>query len=123
MEQQEYLLNIVTQAMEDMKAKEISTLDVSAMTSVTDYMVIASGTSNRHIQAIANYIVEKAKDHGIQPLGQEGHNGTEWVLVDLGDVVAHIMLPHARDFYQLERLWSHLEEHRAHTGIATTTVT
>jgi ribosome-associated protein len=101
----ESLRDIVTLALEDMKARNVQILDVREQTSVTDFMVVASGTSNRHVRSIAQDVVTKAKAAGIQPLGVEGERTAEWVLVDLGDVVVHVMLPQVREFYQLERLW------------------
>jgi len=99
------LLNVVKSALEDIKAKDIKILDVSRISSFTDMMVIASGQSNRQIKALADRVVEQAKAHGHRPLGAEGHDSGEWVLVDLGNIVVHMMQPHIRDFYQLEKLW------------------
>ncbi|WP_227368633.1 ribosome silencing factor [Halomonas sp. M20] len=95
-------------ALEELKGQEIAELDVAALTSVTDTMVIANGTSTRHVSALAENVVEKAKEAGVRPLGVEGGTGADWVLVDLGDVVVHVMLPDARRLYDLERLWSDL---------------
>jgi ribosome-associated protein len=95
----------VVRALEDLKGKEIVSLDVSRSTSVTDYMVIASGTSNRHVKALVDSVLDKAKGTFI---GVEGQESLEWVLVDLGDVVVHVMQQQARDFYDLERLWSEI---------------
>ncbi len=100
---------LVIHALDDLKAIEVLVLDVKDMTSVTDVMVIASGTSNRHVKSIANSVIEKAKENGVQPLGMEGDDVSEWILVDLGDVVVHIMKPDVRDFYNLEKLWSFKE--------------
>jgi ribosome-associated protein len=100
------LEQVVLNALEDLKAVEIRTLDVHELTTVMDTMVIASGTSDRHVRSLANHVVEKAKAHGFRPLGVEGQQTGEWVLVDLGDVVVHVMLPRVRDFYNLEKLWS-----------------
>ncbi len=102
------LKTLVVDALEDLKAKDIAQLDVSTLTSVTDLMVVASGTSTRHVAALAASVVEKAKQAGVQPLGVEGENGADWVLVDLGDVVVHVMLPETRQLYDLERLWADL---------------
>ncbi|MDM8545018.1 ribosome silencing factor [Candidatus Venteria ishoeyi] len=101
----EQLRDLVIDAMEDLKAQDISVLDVRAISDVTDIMIIASGASNRQVAAIANNVVEKAKAQGQQPVGTEGENNSEWVLVDLGDVIAHVMQPEVRAFYQLEKLW------------------
>ena len=100
------LKDIVIDALDDMKAKDIVTLDVKPLTSVADLMIVASGTSNRHVKAIADNVREKVKHNGIQPLGIEGEDVAEWVLVDLGDIIVHIMLPDTRRFYDLEKLWS-----------------
>ena len=95
-------------ALEDLKGREIVALDVSRATSVTDYMVIASGTSNRHVKALVDNVLDASKARGIPFIGVEGQETLEWVLVDLGDVVVHVMQQEARDFYDLERLWSEL---------------
>jgi ribosome-associated protein len=96
----------VVRALEDLKGKEIVALDVSRATSVTDYMVIASGTSNRHVKALVDNVLESSKASGVPSIGVEGLEAAEWVLLDLGDVVVHVMQKEARDFYDLERLWS-----------------
>lgn len=103
------LLNLVIGSIEDIKGHNIQTLDVRDISSITDYMVIATGNSNRQVGAIARHVIEETKKRGHPPLGSEGENAAEWVLVDLGDVVVHIMQPHIRDFYQLEKLWGELE--------------
>ena len=102
----EALEQIVVEALEELKAQDIHVIDVRGKTSVTDVMVIASGTSNRHVKALADNVIERAKAHGVRPLGVEGEESAEWVLVDLGDVVVHVMLPRVRDFYNLEKLWA-----------------
>ncbi|MCM2971247.1 MULTISPECIES: ribosome silencing factor [Larsenimonas] len=106
--QTEALKTLVVNALEDTKAQDVVTMDVAKLTSVTDVMVVASGTSSRHISALANGVVKDVKEQGIQPIGVEGKQGSEWVLVDLGDVVVHIMTPATRELYDLERLWSDL---------------
>ncbi|MBZ5488324.1 ribosome silencing factor [Halomonas aquamarina] len=102
------LKNLALEALEELKARDITHLDVSSLTEVTDLMLIASGTSTRHVAALAQNLVEKAKAAGLQPRGVEGGDNADWVLVDLGDIVVHIMLPEARTLYDLERLWSDL---------------
>ena len=100
------LLKTVRAALVELKAKDAVEIDVRGKSSVTDYMVIASGTSTRHVKSIANEVVVFAKKLDIMPLGVEGEREAEWVLVDLGDVVVHVMLPRVREFYALERLWT-----------------
>ncbi|NLC21189.1 MAG: ribosome silencing factor [Halomonadaceae bacterium] len=102
------LKTLVLDALDDLKAKDVTLLDVSRLTSVTDLMVVASGTSTRHVMALANNVVERVKAEGVQPLGVEGEAGADWVLVDLGDLVVHVMLPETRELYDLERLWADL---------------
>ncbi|MBS7456238.1 ribosome silencing factor [Coralloluteibacterium stylophorae] len=100
------LLGHVRNALEEIKAKDVVEIDVVGKTSVTDFMVIASGTSTRHVKSIADEVVKHAKNVGVMPLGVEGEREAEWVLVDLGDVICHVMLPRVREFYALERLWT-----------------
>lgn len=102
----ETLKDLAVAALEDLKAVDIRVLDVGGMTGVTDFMIIAGGTSARHVRSLADAVAVKAKGHGVVPLGVEGEQHGQWVLVDLGDVVVHVMLPEVRDFYQLEKLWS-----------------
>lgn len=102
----EQLSNLVVDALDDVKAKDIVKLDVRNMTTVTDYMIVASGTSNRHVQALVDNVAEKAKAAGHRPIGVEGEEGGEWVLLDLQDALVHVMLPKVREFYNLEKLWS-----------------
>ena len=102
----ETLTDLVVSALEEVKGQDIVKLDVSKMTTVTDYMVVASGTSNRHVKALADAVAEKAKAAGHRPAGIEGEEGSEWVLLDLGDTLVHVMLPRVREFYNLEKLWS-----------------
>lgn len=100
------LLETVRAALDDIKANDVVEIDVHGKTSVCDFMVVASGTSSRHVKAIADEVVRRAKKLDCQPLGVEGEREAEWVLVDLGDVVVHVMLPRVREFYALERLWT-----------------
>lgn len=102
----EQLTQYVVAALDDLKAVNTVTLDVRALTDVMDFMVIASGTSNRHVKSLASHVSVEAKKQGIAPMGTEGEDSGEWVLVDFGDVVVHVMLPATRDFYDLERLWT-----------------
>ena len=102
----EALTDLVVDALDDVKAQDIVRLDVRDMTTVTDYMVDASGTSNRHVKALVENVAEKAKAAGYRPVGIEGEEGGEWVLLDLQDTLVHVMLPKVREFYNLEKLWS-----------------
>ena len=99
------LKKLIVSALEDLKAIDIKVMDVRGKTSFTDLMVIASGTSNRHVKSIADNVVVEAKAAGVIPLGVEGQREGEWVLVDLADAVVHVMQPSVRDFYNLEKLW------------------
>jgi ribosome-associated protein len=99
------LLQAVTAALEDMKAVNIKALDVRGLTDIADTLIVASGTSDRHVRSIADHVIEQAKRNGFRPLGTEGEREGEWVLVDLQDIVVHVMLPRVREFYGLERLW------------------
>jgi ribosome-associated protein len=96
----------VLDALDELKAKDIREIDVRGKTSIADLLVIASGTSARHVKSIADEVVKFAKKAGVMPLGVEGEQEAEWVLVDLGDVIVHVMLPRIREFYGLERLWT-----------------
>ena len=99
------LQQAVTTALDDMKAINVRVLDVRGLTDIADTLVIACGNSDRHVRSIAERVVERAKAAGFRPLGTEGERDGEWVLVDLQDVVVHVMLPRVREFYGLERLW------------------
>lgn len=96
---------LVIDALEDIKAEDIQILDVAAMTDVTDLMIIASGKSTRQVKALANEVITQAKGADVHPLGVEGEDIGEWALVDLGDVIVHIMTPQTRATYNLEKLW------------------
>ena len=96
----------VLSALDELKAKDVREIDVRGKTSITDLLLIASGTSTRHVKSIADEVVKFAKRAGVLPLGVEGEKEAEWVLVDLGDIVVHVMLPRIREFYGLERLWT-----------------
>ncbi len=100
------LKNTIVTALEDLKANDITVLSVAESSTVTDWMVIASGTSNRHVKALANNVEVEAKKNGFKSIGSEGNDTAEWVLVDFGDVIVHVMLPSTRDFYDLESLWT-----------------
>lgn len=93
-------------ALADLKAQHVTTLDVRSLTSIADIMIIASGTSTRHVKALADEVQVKAKAAGFQPVGVEGEREGEWVLIDLAGVIVHVMLPATRVFYDLERLWT-----------------
>jgi ribosome-associated protein len=101
-----HLRQRVITALDELKAKDVREIDVRGKTSIADLLVIASGTSARHVKSIADEVVKFAKQAGVMPLGVEGEQEAEWVLVDLGDVIVHIMLPRIREFYGLERLWT-----------------
>lgn len=103
--QVEELRDLVKQALEDMKAVDIQVIDVRNKTSITDFFVIASGTSDRHVKSCAETVAFQAKQAGESVLGQEGLSEGEWALIDLNGVVVHVMQARVRDFYQLERLW------------------
>lgn len=108
----------VIAALESLKAKDVREIDVRGRTSIADLLVIASGTSARHVKSIADEVTRFAKQAGVMPLGVEGEQEGEWVLVDLGDVIVHIMLPRVREFYGLERLWAVGGRDEAETGVA-----
>ncbi len=106
----EELKQLVINALEAVKGQDIHVMDVRELTTITDYMIVVSGTSNRQVKALAQKVVEASKKAGVRPLGVEGEEKAEWVLVDLNDVIVHIMQPVTRDFYQLEKLWSSSED-------------
>ena len=102
----EQLCDLAVEALEEVKAKDVVKLDVRNLTTVTDFMIVASGTSNRHVKALADAVAEKARAAGHRPTGIEGAAGSEWILLDLQDTLVHVMLPRVREFYNLEKLWS-----------------
>lgn len=99
------LQQVVVDALDDMKALDVKVLDVRGLTDIADYMVIASGTSDRHVRSVAQRVVEKTKEAGFRPHGVEGQQDGDWVLIDLHDMIVHVMLPRVREFYGLEKLW------------------
>jgi ribosome-associated protein len=101
----EQLTTLVVETLENMKARDIKQLDVTGISSFTDRMIVCSGTSSRQVKAISDAVMKDAKDQGVTAIGVEGQESAEWVLVDLGDVIVHVMQPSVRDFYQLEKLW------------------
>lgn len=107
------LVKLVAAALDDMKAANVRILDVRKATDVADCMVLASGNSDRHVRSIADRVVERARQRGYRPLGVEGERDGEWVLVDLNDVIVHVMLPRVREFYALESLWEPVPGQRA----------
>ena len=111
--QSEELVKLAIAALEEIKAQDITTIDVRGKTSITDFMLIASGTSSRHVKSLVDNVLEKVKEQGVRPIGTEGMDTGEWALLDLGDIVVHVMLPTARQFYDLERLWQGAEQSRA----------
>ncbi len=102
----EVLRKQVIAALDGLKAKDIREIDVRGKTSIADMLIIASGTSTRHVKSLADEVVKFVKKAGMMPLGVEGQREAEWVLVDLGDIIVHVMLPRIREFYGLERLWT-----------------
>ncbi len=99
------LKTVVIDALADMKALEVKVLDVRGLTDVADFMVIASGTSDRHVRSVAQRVVERTKEAGFRPHGVEGQQDGDWVLIDLSAMIVHVMLPRVREFYGLEKLW------------------
>lgn len=112
--QAEQLVQVVIAALEELKGQDILTIDVREKTSITDFMVIATGSSSRHVKSLAETVLEKTKEQGVRPIGSEGLDSGEWGLIDLGNVVVHVMQAATRQFYDLERLWQGAEQSRAH---------
>ncbi|MNO95274.1 Ribosomal silencing factor RsfS [compost metagenome] len=112
----EELVKVAVAALEDVKAQDILVIDVREKQSITDYMIIGTGTSNRQINAMLDKVREEVKKHGVKPLGDEGKGDSDWVLLDLDDVIVHMMTASARQFYDLERLWKGAEQSRAADG-------
>lgn len=100
------LLKFICAELEELKAKDIAVLDVGKFTTIADHLVVASGTSGRHVRSVSENLLDAAKNFGATPIGVEGREGSEWVLIDLGDVIVHVMQPAVREFYKLEDLWS-----------------
>ena len=101
----EALSDLIAKTLDDGKAQNIRVLDVRRLTTITDYMVVASGRTARQVKALTNRVLEAARHQKVRPLGVEGENVAEWVLIDFGDVIVHTMQPQTRAFYQLEKLW------------------
>lgn len=99
------LKNKVVNLLDEIKAENVQVFDVTEMTTVTDCMIVSSGTSNRHVRSIARHVLDELRGEGLRPCGSEGEEHGEWILIDYGDVVLHVMQPRTREFYQLEKLW------------------
>lgn len=112
----EQLKQLVLSVLDDYKALNVVEIDVRKLTSIADTMIICSGTSTRHLKTLAEQVVKRAKENSVVPLGVEGEDSAEWILVDLSDVIVHIMQPSAREFYSLEKLWTAVEEVREKHG-------
>jgi ribosome-associated protein len=115
------IADVAVAVLEDRKATDIRCLDVSHLTSMMDYMIVATGRSDRHVRALGDAVIEACKEKGIEVLGIEGKASAEWILVDLVDVVVHVMLPKTREFYDIEKLWDLSpgadHENRSHLGV------
>ena len=103
---QKNLLELTLSTLDDMKANAVNNMNVTTLTNVSDYMIFSTGNSSRHIRSIADKIAENIKKEGYPILGIEGYEGSQWVLIDLGNIIVHIMLAETREFYKLEDLWS-----------------
>lgn len=106
------LNKLIINALDDLKGQDVVEMDVKELTDVMDTLIIVTGTSNRHVKSLASNVVDDLKKHNIRPLGIEGMESGEWVLVDYGDTVVHVLLPASREFYELEKLWSTMPGHR-----------
>jgi ribosome-associated protein len=104
------------EVLDDHKAADVRCLAVAHLTSMMDFMIVASGRSDRHVRALGNALIQYCRDHGIEVLGSEGQEGGEWILVDLNDVIVHLMLPQTRAFYNLEKLWEASSQQRGSTS-------
>jgi ribosome-associated protein len=100
------ITDIITEALHDLKAQDVAIIDVGHLTTITDYMIVASGTSKQHVRSIARHTIDVAKSHHIEINGVEGTDVSEWVLIDLGDAVVHVMTPEIRKYYEIEKLWN-----------------
>ncbi len=107
------LHQLVLSTLEELKAHDIKSVDVAGISPLTEHFVVASGNSTRHVKSMADKLVQAAKAAGVQPLGVEGEGEAQWVLVDLNDIIVHLMLPQARAFYNIEKLWEVSGEQRA----------
>ena len=103
--QLEELNDFLVDKVDDMKAQDIKTIDVQGKSSITDYMIICTGTSKRHVSSIADHVAQEAKQAGMEPLGIEGEKEGEWVVLDMGTSMLHVMQEEHRELYQLEKLW------------------
>lgn len=100
------LQDFVIDKIDDLKGQDIIALNVQGKSSITDCMIICTGTSSRHVISIADHVVQESRAAGLMPLGIEGKNGADWIVVDLGDVIVHVMQDESRRLYELEKLWS-----------------
>jgi ribosome-associated protein len=108
----DYIDRLAVEALENLKGQDIVTLDVTPLSDVMDSLIFATGTSNRHVKSLAANVVDELKQKGILPIGVEGMDSSDWVLVDYGSAVIHVMLPQTRKFYDLEKLWSPIKSER-----------
>ncbi len=107
------LHQLVLSTLEELKAVDVKSVDVTGLSPLTDHFVVASGNSTRHVKSMADKLVQAAKAKGLQPRGVEGEQEAQWILVDLNDIIVHLMLPQARAFYNIEKLWEASNEQRA----------